>query len=106
MGQLNATYEGKVTDSSDPSRTLKTGEVGDIWIRTPGSTRGYWNNPAATEQVMGADGWISTGDVGYVDDEGNWYIVDRKKVTPCTHAAILAGMEGLWLTATTGFDQG
>ncbi|GKZ32618.1 hypothetical protein AbraIFM66950_002136 [Aspergillus brasiliensis] len=79
VGQLNATYEGKVTDSSDPSRTLKTGEVGDIWIRTPGSTRGYWNNPAATEQVMGAGGWISTGDVGYVDDEGNWYIVDRKK---------------------------
>lgn len=36
---------------------------------------------------MGAGGWISTGDVGYVDDEGNWYIVDRKKVSLRTLAA-------------------
>ncbi|OOF98442.1 hypothetical protein ASPCADRAFT_165017 [Aspergillus carbonarius ITEM 5010] len=79
VGQLNATYEGKVTDSSNPSRVLRTGEVGDIWIRTPGSSRGYWNNAAATEQLVGPEGWVSTGDVGYVDDEGNWYIVDRKK---------------------------
>ena len=39
---------------------------------------------------MGAGGWISTGDVGYVDDEGNWYIVDRKKVIPRLVAAGLA----------------
>ncbi|PYH95648.1 acetyl-CoA synthetase-like protein [Aspergillus ellipticus CBS 707.79] len=79
VGQLNATYEGKVTDSSDPFHILKTNEVGEIWIRTPGSSRGYWYNEAATEQLIGPGGWICTGDVGYVDDEGNWYIVDRKK---------------------------
>lgn len=81
VGELHANYEGKVTDNNDPNRIVDRGTVGDIWIRGPGCSPGYYQNPEATNDAHGADGWFSTGDVGYVDNEGQWYIVDRKKVT-------------------------
>jgi 4-coumarate--CoA ligase len=41
--------------------------------------RGYWGNEKATRETLLPDGWLKTGDVAYVDDNGKWFIVDRKK---------------------------
>ena len=81
VGELHASYEGKVTSTSDPSQIVDRGIIGDIWIRGPGRSVGYYQNAEATRDAHGTDGWFSTGDVGYVDEEGQWYIVDRKKVS-------------------------
>lgn len=80
VGELHANYEGKVTNPNNPSQIVDRGTAGDIWIRGPGCSAGYYQNPEATRDAHGPDGWFSTGDVGYVDDEGHWFIVDRKKV--------------------------
>jgi long-chain acyl-CoA synthetase len=58
---------------------LAVGEVGEIVIRGPNVMKGYWNQPEATAQAVDAEGWFRTGDMGRVDDEGYFFIVDRKK---------------------------
>ena len=56
-----------------------SGEVGEIWIRTPANFEGYWNRPDETEKAVTPDGWFKTGDLGYMDEEDFLYIVDRIK---------------------------
>ena len=65
----------------DEGRELGFGEdqVGEICIRGPQVMRGYWNRPEETAQVMTPDGYLRTGDVGYVNERGYARIVDRKK---------------------------
>jgi long-chain acyl-CoA synthetase len=60
-------------------RRLATGEVGEIGIRSAANIKGYWRNPEATTETLSADGTIRTGDVGYLDEDGYLFIVDRKK---------------------------
>jgi long-chain acyl-CoA synthetase len=55
------------------------GDAGEVWVRGPNVFAGYWEDPAATAEVLDAEGWLHTGDVGIVDDEGNLYLVDRVK---------------------------
>jgi long-chain acyl-CoA synthetase len=57
---------------------VKDGEVGEVLVRGANVMRGYWNKPEQTEQVL-ADGWYRTGDVGYLDEHANLYLVDRAK---------------------------
>jgi len=57
---------------------VKPGESGELLIRGPQVMRGYWKRPEATSEVM-RDGWLRTGDVATMDDEGYFAIVDRKK---------------------------
>ncbi|MDG4554158.1 MAG: long-chain-fatty-acid--CoA ligase [Candidatus Competibacter sp.] len=65
----------------DEGRELGIGadQIGEICIRGPQVMRGYWNRPEETAKVMTADGYLRTGDVGYIDERGYVRIVDRKK---------------------------
>jgi long-chain acyl-CoA synthetase len=62
----------------DPHRALPPGETGELRVRGPNVTRGYWNRPEETAASF-ADGYFLTGDIGYMDDDGYFFIVDRKK---------------------------
>jgi fatty-acyl-CoA synthase len=55
------------------------GMVGELLVRGPAVTAGYWNRPEATAEAFGADGWLRTGDVGRVDAEGYVQVLDRIK---------------------------
>jgi fatty-acyl-CoA synthase len=58
---------------------LPVGEIGEICIRSSSNMLGYWKLPEATASTMDAEGWIATGDVGYLDEDGYVYIYDRAK---------------------------
>jgi long-chain acyl-CoA synthetase len=63
----------------DPAmRSVPTGAVGEIAVRSPGAMLGYWNQPELTAQTI-IDGWLRTGDAGYMDEDGFLYVVDRVK---------------------------
>jgi len=64
--------------SVEGDRELAVGEVGELWCKGPQVVRGYWNKPEATAQTF-VDGWVKTGDLARLDEEGFCYIVDRAK---------------------------
>ncbi len=59
-------------------RELPIGEVGELWAKGPQVVRGYWNKPEATAQTF-VDGWVKTGDLARIDEEGFCFIIDRAK---------------------------
>ncbi|HEX9994691.1 MAG TPA: long-chain-fatty-acid--CoA ligase [Acidimicrobiales bacterium] len=56
-----------------------SGEVGEIWLRAPQVMKGYWKRPDDTAATITPDGWLRTGDAGYLDEDGYLYIHDRVK---------------------------
>ncbi len=68
-----------VDATTDTAIDVPTGEVGEIWVRTRQVMKGYWNLPEETAKAITPEGWLRTGDAGYVDDDGYLYIHDRVK---------------------------
>jgi long-chain acyl-CoA synthetase len=64
---------------NDDGVEVAAGEAGEMWVKGPQVMKGYYNRPDETLKVLNADGWLATGDIARVDDEGFFYIVDRKK---------------------------
>ena len=69
----------KFANVEDPSKYVPYGEKGEMAIGGPNVMKGYWKKPDATADVMTPDGYMRTGDVGYMDEDGYIYIVDRTK---------------------------
>ncbi len=67
------------TVRDDQGRHLPVGEVGELCIRGPQVMAGYWKQPQATAEVLDDDGWLRTGDMARMDENGYFYVVDRLK---------------------------
>ncbi|KOO57474.1 MAG: long-chain-fatty-acid--CoA ligase FadD [Pararheinheimera sp.] len=64
---------------NDAGVEVAAGEAGEMWVKGPQVMKGYYNRPDETAKVLNAEGWLATGDIARVDDDGFFYIVDRKK---------------------------
>ncbi|KAH9519672.1 putative 4-coumarate--CoA ligase 5 [Bulinus truncatus] len=99
VGYLVANTLGKIVDT-ETNRTLGVGEVGEICVKGPQVMKGYFNNQQATDQMIEPDGWLHTGDVGFVSRDGLLFMQDRLKelikykgyqVAPAELEALLLG---------------
>jgi long-chain acyl-CoA synthetase len=68
----------RIVDNDDSGIDLPAGQVGEVLLQAPQLMEGYWNNPEETAAML-RDGWLHTGDLGYLDEDGFLFIVDRKK---------------------------
>ncbi|MEJ2867397.1 AMP-binding protein [Actinomycetospora sp. OC33-EN08] len=68
---------GRVLPTTELSVRGPEGEPGELWVRTGMEFDGYWKQPELTARTLDADGWMHTGDVGYLDDRGYLHVVDR-----------------------------
>jgi long-chain acyl-CoA synthetase len=67
-----------IFDAETGTKTLKAGETGELAVKGPQVMKGYWRSPAETANVL-RDGWLYTGDIARMDEDGYFYITDRKK---------------------------
>ncbi len=70
--------DARIVDADDGTTELPAGEVGELLVKGPQVMQGYWGRPEETDNVL-SDGWLYTGDLAQMDEEGYFYIVDRKK---------------------------
>jgi acyl-CoA synthetase (AMP-forming)/AMP-acid ligase II len=101
---------------SEAGETLPTGSTGEFWVKGPNVFAGYWKNPSATANCMTSDGYFKTGDIGYQDKNGNFYITDRLKelikykgfqVAPAELEGLLVGSDMVDDACVVGvYDEG
>ncbi|MFD8421931.1 4-coumarate--CoA ligase family protein [Streptomyces sp. NPDC059466] len=111
VGRLIAGTEMRIVSLDDPDEELGVGEAGEIVIRGPQVMKGYLGRPDATAEMIEPDGWLHTGDVGYVDADGWLFVVDRVKelikykgfqVAPAELEALLLTHPGIADAAVVG----
>jgi long-chain acyl-CoA synthetase len=71
--------QARIADVAEASRTMPTGEVGELMIKGPIVMQGYYGNERATRETIEPDGWLHSGDLASMDEDGAIFIVDRKK---------------------------
>ena len=77
IGKAGYGWETKIVD--EQKNTVAKGEVGELAVKGPGVMTCYYNDEAATKEVLSADGWLYTGDMAQEDEDGFLFLVDRKK---------------------------
>jgi long-chain acyl-CoA synthetase len=77
-GPAAAVAKIEIRDPADGATVLPPGQVGELWSFGPMNCKGYWNKPEATAQTF-VDGWVRTGDLARIDEEGFCFIIDRAK---------------------------
>ncbi|MFD3998838.1 AMP-binding protein [Streptomyces sp. NPDC058583] len=111
VGKLLPSTEMRILSLDDPAKDAAPGEEGEVAITGPQVMKGYLGRPDATAAMIDADGWVHTGDIGRVDDEGWLYVVDRVKelikykgfqVAPAELEALLLTHEGVADAAVIG----
>ncbi|MEE1761793.1 4-coumarate--CoA ligase family protein [Streptomyces sp. SP18BB07] len=111
VGKLIAGTEMRIVSLDDPGKEVGVGEPGEIVIRGPQVMKGYLGRPQATAEMIDADGWLFTGDIGHVDADGWLYVVDRVKelikykgfqVAPAELEALLVTHPGIADAAVIG----
>ncbi len=104
----------QVCIKNDAEETLPRNEIGELCIKGPQVMEGYWQQPEETAKVLTKDGWLKTGDLALVEDNGFIRIVDRKKdmiivsgfnVYPNEIEDVVAGMPGVGEVACIGIDD-
>ncbi|MAL78475.1 MAG: acid--CoA ligase [Sneathiella sp.] len=75
-GKLAMNAEARIVDEN--GKDVPRGEIGELWVKGPNITPGYWNRPEANAEAI-TDGWLHTGDACRMDEEGHFYVVDRWK---------------------------
>jgi acyl-CoA synthetase (AMP-forming)/AMP-acid ligase II len=102
-----ANHQAMVVDP-ETGRPLGPGQTGEIWMRGPNQMKGYLNNPEATAATLDPDGWIHSGDLGYADEDGYFYVVDRLKelIKYKAYQVAPAELEALLLTHPDVADVG
>jgi acyl-CoA synthetase (AMP-forming)/AMP-acid ligase II len=114
IGTLLSNTEARVVDLEGKSVGFGSDNVGEILIRGPQVMKGYLNNPEATKITIDSEGWIHTGDLGYVDEKGYFYVVDRLKelikvnglqVAPAELEALLVNHPGIADAAVIGIPN-
>ena len=102
-------------DIRTDGRSMPTGERGEICLRSPSQTVGYYRDAELTEQLRTEDGFIRTGDIGYVDEDGVLFIVGRTKeviivagrnLAPKEIEEIVDSMDGVASSMALGIDEG
>jgi acyl-CoA synthetase (AMP-forming)/AMP-acid ligase II len=78
VGYCLPNTECKIVDYLS-GQDLGPDKEGEIWVRGPQVMKGYLGNAQATAEIMRADGWLRTGDIGYTDEDGQLFVVDRLK---------------------------
>lgn len=111
VGRLLPSTEMRIVSLDDPGQDADAGTDGEILIRGPQVMKGYLGRPDATADMIDADGWLRTGDVGRVDADGWLFVVDRVKelikykgyqVAPAELEALLLGHESVADAAVIG----
>ena len=78
VGLLMPSLEQRIIDP-ESGKDVPIGQPGEVWVRGPNVMKGYLNNPEATARTVDAEGWLHTGDIGVLDDDGYLTVVDRLK---------------------------
>ena len=106
--------EVRLRDLELPDRDVTAGKPGELAVRGPLVTRGYWRRREATEDTLDAEGWLATGDIATRDADGYLFIVDRKKdmiltagynIYPAELEEVLAKHEDVSMVAVAGFPD-
>ena len=96
-------------------KILPSGEIGEIMIRSQANSRGYYQNTAETKRLFWKDGYLRSGDLGYLDSDGFLYIVSRKKniikrsgetISPQEIEEVIDNIPGIRFSVALGLDRG